>query len=155
MTSLMWMGVVVLCFALLLIFIIGSSIKNAAVRKAKRERYLKMTGRAEGRVLERRMVKKNVHNTREGEDYDLKCIIKYEFEASDGRIYRNEGEGSGAIWEKKSQKICYNPEDPNDNCTKYVYDDKTGKSDVIGGILFLLIMAGIVLAVYLYIKSKI
>ena len=65
MTSLMWMGVVVLCFALLLIFIIGSSIKNAAVRKAKRERYLKMTGRAEGKVLERRMVKTNVHNTRE------------------------------------------------------------------------------------------
>ena len=138
----------------MLIFIIGSSVKRSASRKIERERYAKMTSVADGKVLERRMVKKNVRTTREGEDYDLKCMIRYEFEADDGRVYTNEGEGSGAIWNKDSQKIRYNPEDPKDNCTEYVYKNKMGISDVIGGISFLLIMAGIVLVICLLFKSR-
>lgn len=46
MNSLMWTGVVVLCFVLLLIFIIASSVKKAAFRRMQRERYRKMTGKA-------------------------------------------------------------------------------------------------------------
>ena len=138
----------------MLIFIIGSSVKRSASRKIERERYAKMTGVAFGTVLSRRMVKKNIRTTREGEDYDLKCMIRYEFEADDGRVYTNEGEGSGAIWNKDSQKIRYNPEDPKDNCTEYVYKNKMGISDVIGGISFLLIMAGIVLVICLLFKSR-
>ena len=150
----MWTGILILSFVLMLIFIIGSSVKRSASRKIERERYAKMTGVADGKVLERRMVKKNVRTTREGEDYDLKCMIRYEFEAEDGRVYTNEGEGSGAIWEKDSQKIRYNPEDPKDNCTEYVYKNKMGISDIIGGISFLLIMAGIVLVICLLFKSR-
>ena len=150
----MWTGILILSFVLMLIFIIGSSVKRSASRKIERERYAKMTGIADGKVLERRMVKKNVRTTREGEDYDLKCMIRYEFEADDGRVYTNEGEGSGAIWNKDSQKIRYNPEDPKDNCTEYVYKNKMGISDVIGGISFLLIMAGIVLVICLLFKSR-
>ena len=150
----MWTGILILSFVLMLIFIIGSSVKRSASRKIERERYAKMTGVADGKVLERRMVKKNIRTTREGEDYDLKCMIRYEFEADDGRVYTNEGEGSGAIWNKDSQKIRYNPEDPKDNCTEYVYKNKMGISDVIGGISFLLIMAGIVLAICLLFKSR-
>ena len=150
----MWTGILILSFVLMLIFIIGSSVKRSASRKIERERYAKMTGVADGKVLERRMVKKNIRTTREGEDYDLKCMIRYEFEAEDGRVYTNEGEGSGAIWKKDSQKIRYNPEDPKDNCTEYVYKNKMGISDIIGGISFLLIMAGIVLVIYLLFKSR-
>ena len=150
----MWTGILILSFVLMLIFIIGSSVKRSASRKIERERYAKMTGVADGKVLERRMVKKNVRTTREGEDYDLKCMIRYEFEAEDGRVYTNEGEGSGAIWEKDSQKIRYNPEDPKDNCTEYVYKNKMGIADIIGGISFLLIMAGIVLVICLLFKSR-
>ena len=150
----MWTGILILSFVLMLIFIVGSSVKRSALRKIERERYAKMTGIADGKVLERRMVKKNVRTTREGEDYDLKCMIRYEFEAEDGRVYTNEGEGSGAIWKKDSQKIRYNPEDPKDNCTEYVYKNKMGISDIIGGISFLLIMAGIVLVIYLLFKSR-
>ena len=150
----MWTGILILSFVLMLIFIIGSSVKRSASRKIERERYAKMTGVADGKVLERRMVKKNIRTTREGEDYDLKCMIRYEFEAEDGRVYTNEGEGSGAIWNKDSQKIRYNPEDPKDNCTEYVYKNKMGISDVIGGISFLLIMAGIVLVICLLFKSR-
>lgn len=150
----MWTGILILSFVLMLIFIIGSSVKRSASRKIERERYAKMTGVADGKVLERRMVKKNILTTREGEDYDLKCMIRYEFEADDGRVYTNEGEGSGAIWNKDSQKIRYNPEDPKDNCTEYVYKNKMGISDVIGGISFLLIMAGIVLVICLLFKSR-
>lgn len=150
----MWTGILILSFVLMLIFIIGSSVKRSASRKIERERYAKMTGVADGKVLERRMVKKNVRTTREGEDYDLKCMIRYEFETDDGRVYTNEGEGSGAIWKKDSQKIRYNPEDPSDNCTEYVYKNKMGISDIIGGISFLLIMAGIVLVIYLLFKSR-
>ncbi|SEW03923.1 hypothetical protein SAMN05216413_0935 [Ruminococcaceae bacterium KH2T8] len=150
----MWTGILILSFVLMLIFIIGSSVKRSASRKIERERYAKMTGVADGKVLERRMVKKNIRTTREGEDYDLKCMIRYEFEADDGRVYTNEGEGSGAIWNKDSQKIRYNPEDPKDNCTEYVYKNKMGISDVIGGISFLLIMAGIVLVICLLFKSR-
>ena len=76
MKGLMWIGVLVLSFVLIIIFVIASSVKNAAIRKKQRERYAKMTGRAVGTVLERRMVKTNVRNTREGEDYKLKCFIK-------------------------------------------------------------------------------
>ena len=150
----MWTGILILSFVLMLIFIIGSSVKRSASRKIERERYAKMTGVADGKVLERRMVKKNIRTTHEGEDYDLKCMIRYEFEADDGRVYTNEGEGSGAIWNKDSQKIRYNPEDPKDNCTEYVYKNKMGISDVIGGISFLLIMAGIVLVICLLFKSR-
>lgn len=150
----MWTGILILSFVLMLIFIIGSSVKRSASRKIERERYAKMTGVADGKVLERRMVKKNIRTTREGEDYDLKCMIRYEFEADDGRVYTNEGEGSGAIWNKDSQKIRYNPEDPKDNCTEYVYKNKMGISDVIGGISFLLIMAGIVLVICLLFKPR-
>ena len=150
----MWTGILILSFVLMLIFIIGSSVKRSASRKIERERYAKMTGVADGKVLERRMVKKNIRTTREGEDYDLKCMIRYEFEADDGRVYTNEGEGSGSIWNKDSQKIRYNPEDPKDNCTEYVYKNKMGISDVIGGISFLLIMAGIVLVICLLFKSR-
>ena len=150
----MWTGILILSFVLMLIFIIGSSVKRSASRKIERERYAKMTGVADGKVLERRMVKKNIRTSREGEDYDLKCMIRYEFEADDGRVYTNEGEGSGAIWNKDSQKIRYNPEDPKDNCTEYVYKNKMGISDVIGGISFLLIMAGIVLVICLLFKSR-
>ena len=150
----MWTGILILSFVLMLIFIIGSSVKRSASRKIERERYAKMTGIADGKVLERKMVKKNVRTTREGEDYDLKCMIRYEFEAEDGRVYTNEGEGSGAIWKKDSQKIRYNPEDPKDNCTEYVYKNKMGISDIIGGISFLLIMAGIVLVICLLFKSR-
>jgi len=154
MNALMWTGILILSFVLMLIFIIGSSVRRAARRKRERERYSKMTAVADGKVLERRMVKKNIRTTREGEDYDLKCIIRYEFEDEDGRVYTNEGEGSGAIWNRNSQKIRYNPDDPNDNCTKYVYDNKMGISDVIGGIAFLLIMAGIAVTIYLVFKIR-
>ena len=44
-----------------------------------------MTGVADGKVLERRMVKKNIRTTREGEDYDLKCRVQ---ELYGIRIYR-------------------------------------------------------------------
>ena len=68
----MWIGVLVLSLLLIIIFVIASSAKNAAKRKSIRERYAKMTGVADGKVLERRMVKKNIRTTREGEDYDLR-----------------------------------------------------------------------------------
>ena len=155
MNMFLWVGVLVLSCALIILFAIVSSVKRAARRKIERERYAKMTGIAMGTVLSRRMVKKNVRHTKEGEDYDLKCYISYEFEAENGKIYRNEGEGSGAFWERKQQKIRYNPEDPSDNCTKYVYDNKMGISGAIGGIMFLLIMAGIALAIYYVFKTKI
>ena len=150
-----WLIVCVLSFVFIIVMSIISSIKRAARRKIEKEHYKKMTGVAVGTVLSRRMIKTNVRNTGEGEDYDLKCIIKYEFEAEDGKIYRNEGEGSGALWEMKKQKIRYNPEDPSDNCTKYKYDDKMGISGAIGGIVFLLVMAGIALAIYYVFKTKI
>ena len=57
-------------------------------------------------------------------------------------------------WNKDSQKIRYNPEDPKDNCTEYVYKNKMGISDIIGGISFLLIMTGIVLVICLLFKSR-
>lgn len=63
MNSLMWTGVVVLCFVLLLIFIIASSVKKAAFRRMQRERYRKMTGKAVGKVLNRRMIKTNARST--------------------------------------------------------------------------------------------
>ena len=43
-------------------------------------------------------------------------MVIYEFEA-DGRIYTGKGESSTAFTTGKTQTICYDPSDPDLNCT--------------------------------------
>lgn len=51
-------------------------------------------------------------------------IVTYEFKVN-GVTYQGQGEGSYAFWERKRQTICYDPKNPEDNCTLFYYDSKT------------------------------
>ena len=70
--------------------------------------------------------------------------ISYQFEVN-GQVYYGEGEGSGAFWERDKQTICYDPNDPDDNCTLYYLNSKT-KSHFLKTLLFFIGML-----VFLYI----
>ena len=137
-----WLVICVAMFVLMIVMIIGSSIKSAAKRKIELERYKKMTGRAEGKILSIRTEEYRCHNRDGEDDIDYKTFVTYQFEV-DGKLYKGSGEGSGAFWQKKKQMICYNPEDPTDNCTKYYHGMKTGGLGAfIVVILFVLLVVG-------------
>ncbi|MBR1797835.1 MAG: hypothetical protein IJ757_07485 [Clostridiales bacterium] len=140
-----------LIIAIVLVVIISvlSGIISFIRRGAERKLYKSMTGRADAKVLSRRMVEKR-RNSGEDETVELKCYISYEFEV-DGKTYKGHGEGSGAIWDKKHQKVCYDPDDPNNNCTKYLYDSKVSMAGSIIG--FVLVIAAVGIAVY-FCKSR-
>ena len=86
-----------------------------------------MSGRAEGRILTSR-TDRHEHVTGSGRDKEYHstyhCMLTYEFDV-DGVTYTGSGEGSGAFWQQKHQTICYDPNNPDDNCTLYYYNDKT------------------------------
>ena len=49
---------------------------------------------------------------------DSVFYVTYEFEV-DGQTYTGKGEGSPAFQVRKHQLICYDPSDPNLNCTLF------------------------------------
>ena len=61
----------------------------------------------------------------------------------DGKTYRGNGEGSGAVGKKHNQVVCYDPDNPENNCPKYYYDSKMGTGT--GAILITIV---IVIAVF-------
>ena len=63
------------------------------------------------------------HNDGEVDDMDSVYIISYEFEV-DGKTYKGQGEGSSSSKEGEIQTICYDPSDPNVNCTLNYLDDQ-------------------------------
>lgn len=95
----------------------------------KLEWYKYYTGRAEGRILKRRWESSSVSGARNGsvmkEDSmgssDLAKIVTYEFEVN-GKTYTGKGIGCPHFQERKKQTICYNPSNPNENCTLYYFN---------------------------------
>ena len=83
------------------------------------------SGRAEGRITEHHwdthLVSSGVGTGRTMKEDTIDAtdsifMVSYEFEV-DGKTYTGQGEGSPAIQVRKAQTICYDPSDPNDNCT--------------------------------------
>ena len=97
-----------------------------AVQKEKVERYKNYTGRAEGKIIEHHwetFLKSGVGTGRTMKEdtidsSDSVFYVTYEFEV-DGQTYTGKGEGSPAFQVRKHQLICYDPSDPNLNCTLF------------------------------------
>ena len=141
----------VIPLGLMFIFMIYASIKSSAARKARIEKYKKYTGRADGLISNFRTEEyRRGHGDDEKVTY--KCFMDYEFEAN-GRIYKGRGEGSGALWERKMQKICYDPDNPENNCTKYYYEKMTGSGGMLSAVLTMLIIFIVVLVVFMKLKG--
>ena len=97
-----------------------------AEQKEKEERYKNYTGRAEGKIIEHHwetFLKSGVGTGRTMKEdtidsSDSVFYVTYEFEV-DGQTYTGKGEGSPAFQVRKHQLICYDPSDPNLNCTLF------------------------------------
>lgn len=100
-----------------------------AAKKEREERYRNYTGRAEGKIIEHHWetyLKSGVGTGRTMKEdtidaTDSVFYVTYEFEV-DGQTYVGKGEGSPAFQVRKYQTICYDPSDPNLNCTLFYLD---------------------------------
>ena len=138
---------------LMVVLWIASSVKAAARRRIEKEHYQKMSARATGTITKRN-VTKELREKRSDEDkdeYDYVCYVSYTFVAN-GQTYSGYGEGSRAHKHKNEQTICYDPTDPNSNCTEYFYKKKTQHS-IVGDIIAFIVFAGAVAFAYCYAKG--
>ena len=99
-------------------------------REIAQEKYKNYTGRVEGRVLESHWVKSNpgkyIRDPETGRvDSQEEFIVTYEF-LVDGRTYTGTGVGSTSPSRRQYQPICYDPADPNQNCTLYFLNGEIG-----------------------------
>ena len=103
--------------------------------------FSRLSGRAMGTVTDyrkERYLRNESHDPETGDSYEYVTIIRYQFEVN-GRIYTGEGEGNGAFWQKDKQMICYDPNDPDDNCTLYYLNSKT-KSHFLKTVIFFFVV---------------
>ena len=98
-----------------------------ADKKEKEDWVNKYSGTAEGRITEHHwdthLVSSGVGTGRTMKEDTIDAtdsifMVSYEFEV-DGKTYTGQGEGSPAFQVRKVQTICYDPSDPNDNCTLF------------------------------------
>ena len=78
------------------------------------------------------------NDSESSDSYEYRTVISYQFEVN-GQIYTGEGEGNGAFWQKDKQMICFDPNDPDDNCTLYYLNSKT-KSHFLKTVIFFFVV---------------
>lgn len=117
------MFMIIAIIVIMIPLMVFSSVKSRKRKNAELAKYKKMTGRVTAKVLNRKMVRERWHQGMDDEEEWYKCYIDYEF-VVDGKTYRGNGEGSGAVWKKHNQVVCYDPDNPENNCPKYYYDSK-------------------------------
>ena len=119
--------------ALLAGFLILFELSRIPARLKAKKAYSHLSGRAMGTVINRyeeKILLTDYHNSSDDRDhYQYKTIVTYQYEV-DGQIHTGEGEGSGALWHRKHQMICYDPSDPGDSCTLFYLNRET-KSHVL------------------------
>lgn len=122
--------------AMLIDFIIEVIAIPGKKKNQKTMAYL--SGRAEGKILKRDIVKHESKPAGRGGNGDVsnytECYVTYEFVA-DGITYTGRGKGSGNYIDRNSQIICYDPQNPDDNCTLYYYKDHT-EINVLKSVLY-------------------
>ena len=99
----------------------------------EREELLKnLSGRIDGKILEHHWEKRGKFNHTGDpiDDFDEVFMVTYEFEVN-GQTYTGKGEGSPAFQAKGKQTICYDPSDPNVNCTLYYFNGQANKKSVL------------------------
>ena len=118
-------------------------------RLSARKRYAGYTGRALGKVT-----KRNIYSVEDGHDddghttYKQKCFVEYEFTVG-GTRYTGEGEGSMASRDKYETEICYDPSDPDQNCTACYFNSVT-KFHILSTLIFLLCFSALVIGGLLF-----
>jgi len=145
-------GILLTAFILLIWW---SRSKEKKAKQRAQEKYKDYTGRAEGRILEHHWVR--VSSGRRdpetgSEDTDSYFIITYEFEVN-GQTYRGEGEASASFKGRKTQTICYDPADPNRNCSLYYLNSQTKSPSSLRVLIYFIVRAAIVIGV-LYLIMK-
>lgn len=99
-------------------------MENSA-KKHAREKYASYTGRKTVRIQTREMVETVIYKDEKGRDVcEDKCFVTYEFYV-DGRRYEGSSESSDSELDKNEQVICYDPNDPNNNCTLWYLEKQT------------------------------
>lgn len=142
---------VVLPVGLMIVFMVIASIRASATRKARKQEYEKLSGRAKG-VISNFRTEEYRRGHGENETVKYKCFMDYEFEV-DGKVYHGKGEGSGALWERKKQMICYDPENPEKNCTKYYFEKMTGTGGMLSAVMCMVIIFIIVAVIFMKFKG--
>ena len=130
-----------------IVFYVIFELTRIPKRLKEKAAFEHLSGRAEGTVTnyrKERILRYRSTDPEQNDSYEYLTIISYQFEVN-GQVYYGEGEGSGAFWERHKQTICYDPNDPDDNCTLYYLNSKT-KSHFLKTLLFFIGML-----VFLYI----
>ena len=139
---------IVLAFIVVFILIELSRIPG---RLKSKKAYSNLTGRAMGTVTNRYkeqvLLTPYYTSTDNRDHYEYKTRLTYQFEVN-GRVYTGEGEGSGAFWQKNQQMICYDPEDPNTNCTLFYLKSKTKSHAHHTLLVFIIMIVLLVLGIY-------
>ena len=103
-----------------------------------------LSGRMKATIIDRHQERTLTYRSTDPEEndrYEYRTMVTYQFEV-DGQTYTGEGEGSGAFWQSKEQMICYDPNDPSDNCTLFYYNSKT-KSHFLQTLIFVVVILGV------------
>ncbi len=116
----------------------ASQERLAECKKEKQDWFKNHSGRAEGRILEHHWDTFFTSGVRDGssmkedtiDSTDSVFMVTYEFEVN-GQTYTGKGEGSPSFQAREKQTICYDPSDPNDNCTLYYYNGQAHKADKV------------------------
>lgn len=106
-----------------------------------------LSGRAMATVTDyhkERILRYESTDPESSDSYEYRTIISYQFEVN-GQIYTGEGEGNGAFWKKNKQMICYDPNDPDENCTLYFLNSTT-KSHFLSTVIFYVVMLLVIYA---------
>ena len=114
-----------------------------------------LSGRAMGTVTnyrKERILRYESHDSETSDSYEYLTIISYQFEVG-GRVYYGEGEGNGAFWQRDKQMICYDPNDPDDNCTLYYLNSKT-KSHFLKTVIFFVVMLALMYFAIVYLSKS-
>ena len=99
-----------------------------------------------------RILRYESHDSETSDSYEYLTIISYQFEVN-GRVYYGEGEGNGAFWQRDKQMICYDPNDPDDNCTLYYLNSKT-KSHFLKTVIFFVVMLALMYFAIVYLSKS-
>lgn len=142
--------VIVVFFA---IFIL-SQLMMIPARKRAQIRYANYTGRALGKVLKRYSVSVDDGVDEDGHrKYTTRFIVHYEFTVG-GVTYTGSGIGSSRLRDKYETEICYDPDDPEHNCTACFFNSETKSHFWSSLISFAVFFAVLLIGIFVFIRVR-
>lgn len=138
--------------ALIAGFLVIFELSRIPARIKAKKAYSHLSGRAMGTVInsykEQILLSSYHYSSDERDHYEYKTIVMYQYEV-DGQVHTGQGEGSGALWHRKHQMICYDPSDPGDSCTLF-YAKRETKSHALKTLIVFIVVLAVILWIALY-----